>query len=316
MSRPTSTRAADLATRSLYLTVEPTPRTLTHRTTILSALQSHGTIEHFRNLRHHPLAPNPAGFHTILSSPSDANRLFSQSPLRVATPDGEYEVRITPSYHDAEVAVKNAPLYGPWKPAIRATEEGRWQRTRSMDPIAEVLKRRIPDSIAKAALCDWTTDSPRERRAWFQGEGESSGSVPWRILRKQRMMDDEERKPYNVKEARNGEGEGYAAARRREDAPAVSLEKQPGEPAVNEEKDGDNQVGWDGEDPHLDDANTPEAPQERLISRIEEEYHWGADDVEEAERKEMERDAQEPIKGPIKRTGPTWGAGALFGRRF
>lgn len=309
MSRPVSKRAAELATRSLFLTVEPAPRTLLQRTTILQHIQRHGTVEHFRNLRHHPLAPNPAGFHTILSNSGDAARLYESTPLAVLANDEQYMVHITPSYHDPEVAVRSSPLYNSWKPTSG--------RKYTNDPIADVLKRRIPNSIAKPALCDWTTDSPRERRAWFQGEGESTGSVPWRILRKQRAQEEGERRAFSVKEAKAGAGQ--AAVRRGTAMPNVAATeplKQPDEAERKEEKDGDNQVGWDGEDPHLDDSAQEEKRPVRPEPRIEENYHWGGDDVEEAERKEMERDAQEPIKGPIRRSGPTWGAGSMFGRRF
>ena len=89
--------------------------------------------------------------------------------------DSTYTIQIAHSYHAPEVSIKSSPLYGKWKP-MRGS------------PISEALKKRVPEGIAGEAICDWSRDSPRERRAWFTGEG-AGDSMPWRIARRLREQD-------------------------------------------------------------------------------------------------------------------------------
>ena len=89
--------------------------------------------------------------------------------------DSTYTIQIAHSYHVPEVSIKSSPLYGNWKP-MRGS------------PISEALKKRVPEGIAGEAICDWSRDSPRERRAWFTGEG-AVESMPWRIARRLREQD-------------------------------------------------------------------------------------------------------------------------------
>lgn len=81
-----------------------------------------------------------------------------------------YTIQIAHSYHVPEVSIKSSPLYSNWRP-IRGS------------PISEALKQRVPEGISKDGISDWARDSPRERRAWFTGEG-AGEAMPWRIARR------------------------------------------------------------------------------------------------------------------------------------
>ena len=185
-----------LSTRSLFLTITPTPRTMTARLSILRAVSAHGPVDHFRCLKHHPTSPQPNCFHTIVSSQESAERLLKSSPFSVdkdgrtrqayadeigiaqeAGEEENYTVEVRHSYHAPEVAVKSSPLYGGWKSALGKNGVAN-------NPITLALKDRVPGSIAKEGICDWSRDSPRERRAWFTGEGGSDDVTPWRIQRR------------------------------------------------------------------------------------------------------------------------------------
>lgn len=196
-----------ISARSLLLTISPIPRSMASRISILKALNSqggfsgtYGTVEHFRNLRHHPTKPDPGLYHAIVSSGEMAERLLKSSPLAIdrsgnvragyideagleggmphsrdgfedeQTPGESYTIQIAHSYHVPEVSIKSSPLYSNWRP-IRGS------------PISEALKQRVPEGISKEGVCDWGRDSPRERRAWFTGEG-AGESMPWRIARR------------------------------------------------------------------------------------------------------------------------------------
>ncbi len=87
-----------------------------------------------------------------------------------------YEVTVEHSYHNAGKAVKGGKLYGSYKPVSKQHRN---------NPISDSLSRRIPSGIAKEGLFDWATDSPRERRAWFAGVGDSEGKMPWRLMTKE-----------------------------------------------------------------------------------------------------------------------------------
>lgn len=128
----------------------------------------------------------------------------------------------------------------------------------------------MPEGIAKKAICDWVTDSPREKRAWLRGEGAGVGSAPWRVRRRERERLAVERGEEALRQRQGWEG---------------GEERWEGR---KEKERGDNQAGWDGEDLEA------EMERRKRVRRDVEAYeHWVADDnTSIAEQEEMERDRQ------------------------
>lgn len=111
-----------------------------------------------------------------------------------------FEIRASPTRHPHEDAIRYAPLYGPWTPKLG-----------KMSRVVGDLRERVPVGVPREGLCDWETAKEREKsgvrgtnedeaakraeqdfRRRFgevaEGEGSRAGSVPWRILRKERAL--------------------------------------------------------------------------------------------------------------------------------
>lgn len=204
--------------------------------------------------QHHPTNPHSSSFHAIVGSAATGSALLSSSPLSF-TPSSSstaspWTLKISHSFHDHALALRSSPLYGSYK-AVAA----------SKSTIAWDLSGRVPEGIAKRAVCDWVTDSPRERRAWLRGEGAGVGGVPWRVRRRERERLAVERGEEAVRQRKGWEGK--------------------------ERERGDNQAGWDGEDLEEDMER-----RKRVRRDVEAYEHWAADDTSIAEQEEMERDRQ------------------------
>jgi hypothetical protein len=124
------------------------------------------------------------------SSPSSANPL-PKPPPQPGT-ESIFELRISPSIHyNHREHILSSPLHGNFKPI-----------SPSWSSIASDLASRIPNSVAKAGLVDWVTDSTRTiGPAGKAGKGEDESKVqwgrgggagfdenkPWRLREKERM---------------------------------------------------------------------------------------------------------------------------------
>lgn len=205
--------ASSLASRTFHIKTHPAVTSLPERREVLRVLSEFGSIEMFKSLKYESGVTN--AFIGIFENENARNQAIEASPLnysliieeavdpalhageniatgpqnsrhvnkyRTQSRTVEYELRISPSSYDHAASIKRSPLYGPFDPVPR-----------NRSHVAADLAARIPDSVGKAGMCDWVTDSigaagSRGRSkggavAW-ERSGAAVKSVPWRILDK------------------------------------------------------------------------------------------------------------------------------------
>ncbi|KAF5856918.1 hypothetical protein ETB97_006499 [Aspergillus alliaceus] len=119
-----------LATRSIYITTTPNPRSLTESKQILSALQKFGEVVTFRNLKYDTTntSQTSRSILAIFESPSSASQAIASSPLTIPLSQPQSQSQLHPPSEPGR------PSPDPWASAETALNSARTHLTCTIQP--------------------------------------------------------------------------------------------------------------------------------------------------------------------------------------